>query len=213
MRLILVRLTSSLRDVTPRHNPFLNINVRAWKSYPVMGRLGMNTFSQLLHTLLGIGTQPGELTFLQVSLRGVIVFIAALIVIRMGSKRSLAEKTAFDAVFLVIIGSMLSRAINGSAPFFPTLGTGFVLVFLHRIFGMGAYYSHVFGMLVKGKPMVLVEDGRLQRRNMLWEHISKHDLEEDMRLDANTEDLSQIQVARLERSGDISFIKRKEQSA
>ena len=173
----------------------------------------MNTFSQSLHTLLGIGTQPGELTFLQVSLRGVIVFIAALIVIRMGSKRSLAEKTAFDAVFLVIIGSMLSRAINGSAPFFPTLGTGFVLVFLHRVFGMGAYYSHVFGMLVKGKPMVLVEDGRLQQRNMLWEHISKHDLEEDMRLDASTQDLSQIQVARLERSGDISFIKRKEQSA
>jgi len=42
---------------------------------------------------------------------------------------------------------------------------------------------------------------------MLWEHISKHDLEEDMRLDAKTEDLSKIQVARLERSGDISFIK------
>jgi uncharacterized membrane protein YcaP (DUF421 family) len=28
-----------------------------------------------------------------------------------------------------------------------------------------------------------------------------------MRLDANTEELSQIKVARLERSGDISFIK------
>jgi uncharacterized membrane protein YcaP (DUF421 family) len=174
-----------------------------------MRRLEMNTFSQSLQTLLGIGTQPGELTFLQVSLRGVIIFIAALIVIRMGSKRSLAEKTAFDAVFLVIIGSMLSRAINGSAPFFPTLGTGFVLVLLHRLFGVAAFYSHIFGMLVKGKPMVLVENGRLQRRNMLWEHISKHDLEEDMRLDANTEDLSQIQVARLERSGDISFIKGK----
>jgi len=174
-----------------------------------MGRFKMNTFSQLLQTLLGIGTQPGELTFLQVSLRGVIVFIAALIVIRLGSKRSLAEKTAFDAVFLVIIGSMLSRAINGSAPFFPTLGTGFVLVLLHRVFGVAAFYSHIFGMLVKGKPMVLVENGRLQRRNMLWEHISKHDLEEDMRLDANTENLSEIQIARLERSGDISFIKAK----
>ena len=169
----------------------------------------MNTFSQSFQTLLGIGIQPGELTFLQVSLRGVIVFIAALIVIRLGSKRSLAEKTAFDAVFLVIIGSMLSRAINGSAPFFPTLGTGFVLVLMHRLFGVAAFYSHIFGILVKGKPMVLVQEGRLQRRNMLWEHISKHDLEEDMRLDANTENLSQIRVARLERSGDISFIKAK----
>ena len=55
--------------------------------------------------------------------------------------------------------------------------------------------------------MVLVQDGKLQRQKMLWEHISNHDLEEDMRLDAETEDLSKIQVARLERSGDISFIK------
>src|SRR5215510_12241516 len=74
-------------------------------------------------------------------------------------------------------------------------------------FGLAAYYSHTFGIPVKGTPVLLVQGGKLQRRNMLWEHISKHDLEEDMRLDAETEDLSKIQVARLERSGDISFIK------
>jgi len=167
----------------------------------------MNTFPQLLYTLLGIGTEPRDLTFLQVSIRGVIVFLATLIMVRLGSKRSLAEKTAFDTVFIVIIGSMLARAINGSEAFFPTLGTGFVLVFLHRILGLAAYYSHAFGILVKGKPVLLVEDGKLARKNMLWEHISKHDLEEDMRLEAETEDLSKIQFARLERSGDISFIK------
>ena len=38
-------------------------------------------------------------------------------------------------------------------------------------------------------------------------HISEHDLEEDLRLDAATEDFSKIKVARVERSGDISFIK------
>jgi hypothetical protein len=78
----------------------------------------MNTSSQLLHTLPGIGTEPKELTFLQVSVRGAIVFLAALIMVRLGSKRSLAEKTAFDAVLIVIIGSMLARAINGSEAFF-----------------------------------------------------------------------------------------------
>jgi uncharacterized membrane protein YcaP (DUF421 family) len=179
----------------------------ALKSCSVMERSGMNTFSQFLHTLLGLGTEPKDLTFLQVSVRGVIVFIATLIMVRLGSKRSLAEKTAFDAVLIVIIGSMLARVINGSEAFFPTLGTGFVLVFLHRLLGLAAYYSHSFGILVKGKPVVLVQDGKLQQKKMLWEHISKHDLEEDMRLDAQTEDLSKIQVARLERSGDISFIK------
>src|SRR5215475_15566243 len=164
----------------------------AWKSSPVMEASDMNTFSQLLHTLLGIGTEPKTLTFLQVSVRGVIVFVGTLIMVRLGSKRSLAEKTAFDAVFVVIIGSMLARAINGSEAFFPTLGAGFVLVSLHRLIGFAAYYSHPFGILVKGKPVVLVEDGKVHPKTMLREHISKHDLEEDMRLDAQTEDLSKI---------------------
>ena len=37
--------------------------------------------------------------------------------------------------------------------------------------------------------------------------ISDHDLEEDLRLDAETQDISKIKIARLERSGDLSFIK------
>jgi uncharacterized membrane protein YcaP (DUF421 family) len=37
--------------------------------------------------------------------------------------------------------------------------------------------------------------------------VSEHDFEEDLRLEAKTEDVSTIASARLERSGDISFIK------
>src|SRR5437763_16968859 len=110
----------------------------------------MNTSSQLLQTLLGIGLEPKELTFLQVSIRGIIVFVVTVIMVRLGSKRSLAEKTAFDAVLVVIIGSMLARAINGSEAFFPTLGAGFVLVLLNRIFYIAACYYNVFGFLLLG---------------------------------------------------------------
>src|SRR5437773_11235366 len=118
----------------------------------------MNTFSQSIGALLGLGVEPKELTFLQVSLRGVIVFIVTLVMMRLSSKRSLAEKTAFDAVLIVIIASVLARAINGSAAFFPTLGAGFVLVILHRLLGAAAYYSHRFGILIKGKPAMLVQN-------------------------------------------------------
>ncbi len=167
----------------------------------------MNTISQLFNGLLGLGVEPKELTFLQISLRGVIVFVATLVMVRVSSKRSLAEKTAFDATLLVIIASVLARAINGSASFLPTLGAGFVLVLLHRLLALAAYYSHGFGILIKGKAVVLVENGKLKHKNMSLNHISEHDLQEDMRLDAATEDLSKIKVARVERSGDISFIK------
>jgi uncharacterized membrane protein YcaP (DUF421 family) len=44
---------------------------------------------------------------------------------------------------------------------------------------------------------------------MMWRnHISTHDLDEDMRLSVHMDDLSHIRLARVERSGDISFIKK-----
>src|SRR5438128_11460042 len=119
----------------------------------------MNTLSQFLEALLGLGVETKDLTFMQCSARGVIVFAATLIMVRLSSKRSLAEKTAFDAVLIVIVASVLARAINGSAPFFPTIGAGFVLVLLHRLLGLAAYHSHTFGCLIQGKPAVLVQHG------------------------------------------------------
>src|SRR5437016_12673205 len=93
----------------------------------------MNVLLNFLGPLLGLRAKPEDLTFVQISLRGAIVFIATLIMIRLGHKRSLSRKTAFDAVLLVILASVLSRAINGSAAFFATLGGGLVLVLLHRL--------------------------------------------------------------------------------
>ena len=170
--------------------------------------MGMNTLWNSIGPLLGLGAEPKNLTFVQISLRGVIVFIATLIMVRLGHKRSLSRKTAFDAVLIVILASVLSRAINGSAAFFATLGGGFVLVLLHRLLATIAFYSHWFGILIKGEPDVIVHNGNLDLRNLRRNHISSHDLEEDLRLDAKIEDLSRIHAARVERSGDISFIRK-----
>ena len=130
-----------------------------------------------------------------------------LATVRLGHKRSLSRKTPFDAVLLVILAAVLSRAINGSAAFFATLGGGVVLVVIHRLFAYLAFYSHGFGILVKGKPDVIVCDGKCDLATMRRNHVSMHDLDEDMRLSAHTDDLSRIRGARVERSGDISFIK------
>jgi uncharacterized membrane protein YcaP (DUF421 family) len=167
----------------------------------------MNTFWDFLESLLGLAAEPKNLTFIQISLRGVVVMVAALVMIRLGTKRSLAEKTAFDAVLLIVLASALARAINGNAAFFPTLGGTFVLVLTHRLFGSIGCRWHAFGMLIKGQPDVIVENGNVNWKVLRRNHISKHDLEEDLRLNAKTEDISKMRIARVERSGDISFIK------
>lgn len=185
------------------------ISIRARHSVRAK-RFCMNAFFDFVGPLLGLGAEPKDLTFIQISLRGVIVFLATLIMIRIGHKRSLARKTAFDAVLIVILASVLSRAINGSAAFFATLGGSVVIVLVHRLLAFIASHSHWFGCLIKGSPEIIVENGDLILPVMRRNHISKHDLEEDLRLDAQIDDISRVRVARVERSGDISFIKREE---
>jgi uncharacterized membrane protein YcaP (DUF421 family) len=170
----------------------------------------MNALQNFSLTLLGPDGKATELTLLHISLRALFIFVIGLALVRIGDRRSLSEKTAFDAIFIVLIGSMLSRAINGTAPFFTTIAAGIVLMLTHRACAFGACRSHAFGKLLKGAPVTLVHNGTIDRSEMRRSLVSEHDLEEDLRLDARTEDVSTIAFARLERSGDISFIRQEQ---
>ena len=172
----------------------------------------MQTFWNVLYSALGLTSEPKDLTFSQVTLRGVIVFFAALIIVRLGDRRSLAQKSAFDLAFIVIVGSVLARAINGSGPFFGTLLVSFVIVMLHRFLAWVCYRWPRLNAVTKGNPIILLRDGTYQRANMKACLISEMDFEEDMRL-SELEDKSKVHIARLEPSGDVSFIKVKEKAA
>ncbi len=169
----------------------------------------MQTFWNSIVIFLGLHVDARDLTAIQISSRAVIIFIITLVMIRFGHKRSLARKTAFDSVLIVLLAAILSRAINGSAPFFPTIAGAFVLVVLHRLMAWSAYHSHVFGGLVKGSDDVIVEQGKLLPNQMRRNKVTRRDIEEDMRLSAKTDDLTLIEQARVERSGDVSFVIRK----
>jgi uncharacterized membrane protein YcaP (DUF421 family) len=159
-----------------------------------------------IEKLLGLAAEPKDLTLLQISLRGLIVFVAALMMIRVGDKRFMPKKTAFDAILVFILASMLARAINGSAAFFPTLGGGFVLVLFHRLMAKLAFRWHAFGKLVKGTDEILIRDGELNKGNMKKNDITERDLEEELRLNGNTDSVKEVKEARMERSGEISVV-------
>jgi uncharacterized membrane protein YcaP (DUF421 family) len=169
----------------------------------------MNSWQQFwtpVRVFLGLGVEPQTLTFMQISLRGIIVFIFTLVMVRISARRSLARRTVFDTIFLVILASVLARAINGSSDLLPTIGGGFAMVAFHRLLAWIAFYSHGFGNLIKGADEILIRDGELVHRELRNHHITRHDLEEDLRLALHAEDLARVRKARLERNGDISFI-------
>ena len=168
----------------------------------------MSSLLAHLETLLGLGREAASLTFLQISLRGVLVFAATLVIVRCGDRRFLSQKTAFDAVLGFILASMLARAVNGTAAFFPTLGSGFVLVTLHRILAYWSRRSHAVGLLIKGRSDVIVRDGALDEAAARRNRLSEHDVLEDLRLNGNVADIREVLLAVLERNGQVSVVRR-----
>src|SRR5690242_10579090 len=158
-------------------------------------------FFEWMNTHLGLSSDPKSLTFVQIAIRGAIVFIITLIMVRCGDKRFLSKKTAFDAILGLILASMLARAVNGSASFWPTLGGGFVLIGIHRLLAFIAVRSPRFERMVKGNAENLVHGGHVNRKSMRKLQISESDLLEEARLNAQVDKLDEIKTANLERSG------------
>jgi len=166
----------------------------------------MNDF---IDTALGIDYQG--LSWWQMSIRAVIVFIVALVIVRVGNSRIFGKNTAFDIVLGIIYGSVLSRAITGNSPFFPTLVAALVLVLLHRFLAVVAFHTNFgFGNWIKGKPSVLIMNGEVQWDALRKNSITVNDLKESVRKSGCEADLEKIDMAYLERSGDISIIQKKE---
>jgi uncharacterized membrane protein YcaP (DUF421 family) len=172
-----------------------------------MGGKGMlQTVWEQFQAWLGLGLDVGDVSAAQMALRTIVVYVLALVVVRLGSKRFLSEATAFDVIVGIMLGSVMSRAINGSAPFVPTLLAGMVLVGIHWLLSFIAYHASWFGTLVKGSPVLLIEDGNVLEQNMRRTGLSPNDLEQALRLRSNQTDPARIKLAYLERNGSISVI-------
>jgi uncharacterized membrane protein YcaP (DUF421 family) len=161
----------------------------------------------LLNWLFGLGVEAQHLALHQILIRAVVIFFATLLIVRIADKRFFAKKTAFDLILGLILASMMARAINGSERLFPTIAAGFLLAFLHRGLGQLACRSKRFGVLVKGSTQTLVEEGAMKTATMQRHRITEDDLFEELRL-KGVERPEQAKLAMLERSGEISVVKK-----
>jgi uncharacterized membrane protein YcaP (DUF421 family) len=159
---------------------------------------------ELLQQLLGIGVD--SLEWYQAILRSVIVYAAALAMVRIGEKRFLGKNTAFDVILGIILGSVVSRAVNSTDTILPTLLAGFALVGLHWLMAVISFKSDSVGSVFKGNARQLVSEGEILWDAMEKSHITQKDLIGQIRSESSTEDLKSIQKAYLERSGEISVI-------
>lgn len=163
--------------------------------------------SELLHAV--IGSEDGSINAWQMSIRGALIFAVGVLAVRVAASRAFGKWTPLDIIFAVIVGSNLSRAMTGSAPFLPTLAATVVLVVLHTLLARAAARWGWLSYLVKGGRVQLVREGAVDRAAMHRAGVGDGDLHMALRTHG-LEDLNSVQDAYLERNGDMTFIPRKD---
>src|SRR3954451_17700018 len=141
----------------------------------------MDGIERVLAWTFGTGGGSLHINAPQMALRAAVVYLATILIVRLGKKRFMSQATAFDVILGIMLGSLTSRAIAGTAPFFPTLVASAVLVGVHWLCPAAAVRWHAFGQAIKGGPQLLASDGQIDHRALVAAHMSEHDLWEDLR--------------------------------
>jgi uncharacterized membrane protein YcaP (DUF421 family) len=168
----------------------------------------MHELGRFIDVALGLSAaSANDLTVAQVGLRALVVYFALILFVRMGKKRFLGQATALDAVLIIVVGSVASRAVSGTAPFLASLAATLCFIVVHWIVSYFAQSSSALSFLVKGHDTILMTNGRVDQNALRAAHMSSDDLEEDLR-QQGIKKHTQVEEARLERSGKLSVIRK-----
>lgn len=162
---------------------------------------------QTIHELFGQGS---DLNIIQMSLRAIIIFFIAFMLIRFTGMRVFGIKSAFDICITIILGAVLARAIVGASPFFPTIMASLAVVTVHRIIAVVSVNNQKVSHFFKGRPVSLYKEGKLNDKNLRRCLLSFGDIMEEVRISLNQNSLDNIEEIFMERTGKISVIGKKE---
>jgi uncharacterized membrane protein YcaP (DUF421 family) len=152
-----------------------------------------------------IGPDTGDATVAQLCVRAAVLFLFGILCIHIAGRRTFSQIAPLDIVVAIIIGSNISRAMTGKAPFFPGLAATLVIVVLHRLLAMATLRWSLLAWLMKGAPVVLVRDGVADQVTMRRHAIGQADLAEGLRME-QVDHVEDVSLATLEAGGKISVV-------
>jgi uncharacterized membrane protein YcaP (DUF421 family) len=137
--------------------------------------------------------------------RGVAVYLALLIALRLFGKREVGQFTLYDLVFILLVANALQPAITGPD---SSLVGGLILIVALVLtnYGVGRLADvprlHRF---FSAPPALLVRDGKYLLRTMRREGVQKEEVEMAAR-EHGIDDVKDVKKAVLEEDGSISII-------
>lgn len=139
-------------------------------------------------------------------LRAVILYLALILVIRMMGKRQIGQMEPAEFVVTMLIADLASVPMQDPAiPLFSGLIPILVVLAIELLLSVWVYGSIPVRRFFCGKPVILVQDGKLVARNMQKTRVNADELTEYLRLQGVV-DLAQVKYAILETSGNVSAL-------
>lgn len=140
-------------------------------------------------------------------LRGAVVYLVLLLVIRLSGRRTLAEMTVFDFVLMLVIAEASQQALLGE-DFSVTNGILVIvtLVGLNVLFSLLKARHRGLARVIEGLPLVLVENGRPLKDRLSMSRVDESDIMAAARKLRGLESMAQIKYAVLEADGAITII-------
>lgn len=108
--------------------------------------------------------------------KAVLMYVTALVGLRLGERRTLAQWSIIDFVTAVGIGAIVGRTAIAGSQSFVTGGVALLtLIVVHRLASL-LRFNAVFSKLVEHRVRVLVEHGRVQRGQLRRCGLTENDL-------------------------------------
>ena len=148
----------------------------------------------------------------EIVLRGTVMYLALFLILRLLMLRQTSTIGIADILVIVVIAD---AAQNGFAKEYKSITEGVLLVltivFWDRLLNWLSYRFKGFEYLLAPAPLVLIESGRMNRRNMRQELITEEELRSQMR-QQGVSDFADVKKACLEANGEISVVKKEDDS-
>jgi len=140
--------------------------------------------------------------------RGTIVYVFLLILLRLTGKRQIGQLAPFDLVLLLVLSNAVQNSMNGGDnSLVGGLISAATLVALNYGVGYATFKSKKLEALIEGRPQVIIHNGKVFEDVMRSAKLTHHELSAALRRSGCT-CAEEVQMAILENNGSISIVQR-----
>ena len=140
-------------------------------------------------------------------LRGTLIYWLLFLLFRLVLRRDVGSIAIADILVLVLIADASQNAMSGG---YETVADGAVLVGTiaawNWLFDFLTYRFPAVRRLIQAKPLRLIENGKLLRRNLRKEMITQEELMAALRR-GGVEQVDQVRLATMESDGEITVVR------